>query len=307
MPSSSRRRGSNGGRSRGSSQHQHGALQKPEPTCCQNCCQECIPCQPWFAVEEPSSRKKLDVAASFGPSTGMAFVSKLLTCGYIVATQVMAWMASPYLYFYYAYYTSWALLFATIYALLSIGNTMCEVPQPLDGRVGGRAKFTWIMFNLAIFAQGLATLVYWSMVHDYSEMPIYLDVATHGIVFVVVAIDGFVISRIPLRWMHLWLSWTVLGIYLIWSYVHEALQIGNPNENDNDPATNDDAIYASLSWKDEDVPQTTVLALALWLVVSPVLFCLLRAVSVWNGNCCGNSDRRRYLTDDVEHGYRRVK
>ena len=271
-------------------------------------CRECLPCQPWFSVEEPSTERKLDVPATFGPVTALSFLGKVCTCGYIVLTQVMAWEASPYLYFYYAYYTSWSLFFATLYAVFSFLNSMCQIPQPVDGRVQGRGKITWIVFNLAVFGQGLSTLVYWALVHDYGRQVEYLEVATHGLVFAVVCIDGFVISRIPLRWMHIWLGWTVLGCFLLWTIVHEALGIGNPNEQDNDPETNDDAIYSSLSWNEENARQSAVLAGIMLLVVTPALFCILRSLSVWNacGCCCGgqDTDRRRYIPDP-EKGYLR--
>ena len=83
----------------------------------------------------------------------------------------------------------------------------------------------------------------------------YQDIAVHGIVFVVVSVEGFRMNRIPLRWMHLWLCWALTLAYIIWSIIHGplVLDLGNPNEEDNDPNTNVDAIYADLSWADDDI------------------------------------------------------
>ena len=285
------------------------------PTCFQTYFAECFPCQAWFAVEEPSTLKKLDVAATFGPVGFLPIVQKLNTCGYILVTQVQAWLASPNLAFYYAYFTSWAMGLASLYSLLSISNSICALSQPDNGRVQGRGKFTWIVFNLAVFAQSLATVIYWTLVHDYDEDEIdYLSVATHGLVFLGVCIDGFVFSRIPLRWMHLWLNWILTAIYLGWTIVHNLLEIGNPNENDNDEETNDDAIYSRLSWREDDREGSATLSGLVLLLVTPVLFGLLRTISVYNPCCCcmdsdgkGGHDRRRYLEADIEQGYRRVK
>ncbi|KAL7559149.1 hypothetical protein ACA910_010228 [Epithemia clementina (nom. ined.)] len=298
-----------------------GTLKKPanddddNTSCCGSFYSEIWPFQPWFAVEEPSTQRMLDVSATFGPVTSLAFLAKFVTCGYVVATQYMAWTASRYPLFFYAYYTSWSLLFATIYSAFSFMNCMYEVAQPEDGIVRGRAQYTWVVFNLAVFSQFLATVaafVNWIVVLDAEERPDYLTLATHGFVFLVICVDGFLIGRIPLRWMHIWLSWALMGLFLIWSILHESLGIGNPNDNDKNPETNDDAIYSSLAWNDENGIRKSFIASVLLFLASPILFGILRAISVgqltpycWFDYL--SDDRRRYLEPDVELGYRRVK
>ena len=244
-------------------------------------------CQPWFNCDVSSKGRTLDIPASFGPSTACDRVVKCLACGYILSTQILAWISSDELQFYYAYFTSIALLFAVIYSIASLGNSFFPPTQPETPHVQLFIKFTWIMFILAVFSQALATLIYWLLVHDWNDTVEYLDIAVHGIVFVVVSVEGFRINRIPLRWMHLWLCWALTLAYIIWSIIHGplVLDLGNPNEEDNDPNTNDDAIYADLSWADDDIVvsdvrlQAWMITLLPFLILGVLFFCILPGFS----------------------------
>jgi hypothetical protein len=71
------------------------------------------------------------------------------------------------------------------------------------------------------------------------------------------------------------------------------LDVGNPNESDNDPDTNDDIIYPAVDWED-DLVGTLVLILIVSLVAGPLVQLFLFVVSLYSPTCRVS---RRYLAD----------
>ena len=305
--------------------------------CIRNCCVELDPFQSWFGVEEFSPKRTLDVPASFTPTGIWVILAKLVCLGYIISTQVLNVVETKQssLWFYAAYYTHWALAFACLYGMVSVLNSLFPVAQ-LTGttRVPLRIRLTWLLFATVLQAQFITTIVYWTLVFD-GGTPDYMEIAPHGPVFLAVLIDGCHINRIPLRWMHLWLGEITIILFAIWSIIHGPLvldlgkyivrammnihckrsilisfvlslfvysSLGNPNQSsdDGDPDDNDDAIYASLSWKQDDIFYTVIMLVVILGVVDPVLFSILRAYSrSWLLPCCGG-DRRRYVDHEEE-------
>ena len=91
----------------------------------------------------------------------------------------------------------------------------------------------------------------------------------HGISWIIIGIDGILISRIPLRMKQLAIC------YLVWSVLHSVLNVGNPwytNKGENDP------IYSVVDWKDE-TGFAIGLSLGLLFVGVPIAFLLCRAIS----------------------------
>jgi hypothetical protein len=67
--------------------------------------------------------------------------------------------------------------------------------------------------------------------------------------------------------------------YLIWTGFHAASDIGNPATSDNDPATDDDAIYSSLNWNQRP-KGSAILAVILLCVGVPIMFLVLWSISI---------------------------
>lgn len=216
---------------------------------------ETKPYQPWFLAKEPSTQRLLDIPESFCRRTPLVLVTKFVACAYIVSTQVLAVLATEDIAFFWAYLTTVIGSFSCIYSVISVCNSIIPVSQPDGECVQVRIKFMWIMFVLSVFGQAFITLLFWSLEYEWGHPVEYLDIARHGIVFVVVFLEGFVVNRIPLRWMHIWLCWALTLAYITWSVLHGPLvfDMGNPLRNDNDPSTNDDALYPALSWDDDDI------------------------------------------------------
>lgn len=281
--------------------------------CGKRLCSEINPCQSWFHVKDPLNGRVLDIPESFAPASFRAFLWKLLYFGACVGTLVYGEIAATP-YFYFAYLTHWGVLWCCLYAVTTVFNTIMasRTPQPAaDQAVGVRIRLTWALFVLAAHTSAVATVLYWPLIFDPQTTHItYLTFGPHGVLLLLTLFDGFYINRIPLRWMFwfgLCLPFDVA--FLAWTVIHDLLHIGNPDDNDNNPTTNDDAIYPGvLQWSTEWKKSLTWSVIAM-LVVGPVLFALLWSLSLG----CFCKDTRKYVdsvdptderptVDDVEEG-----
>ena len=92
---------------------------------------------------------------------------------------------------------------------------------------------------------------------------------------VLIMIDGFLLSRLPLRMKQFIFSEIFAFLYQLWSVIHAFSGIGNPWRAEDD---DDDALYDSLAWKNNTV-FAVVMSVAVLLVFNPIIFLLCRAVS----------------------------
>jgi hypothetical protein len=264
-------------------------------------------CQPWFNTTERVNQRELDIVASFAPCSIVAGLWKCFFCGFCVFTLVYKFVDDrPYAELTMAYFTNWANLASSLYSITSVwnsaiyrvGSTTCA-PQPAtllaDTRTtpGFCIRLEWVLFELAAHLGAMASLFVWSLLFD-PDIHIrfrFLDITTHGGLFVLVLIDGFLVNRIPLRWMHYFgVILPIEMLYSLWTYIHYAADIGNPWVNDT--AGNDDAIYTVEIWWDDDWELTLAYNVVLVFVLGPLVFGLLWCIS--NGNLVCR-DRRHYL------------
>ena len=97
----------------------------------------------------------------------------------------------------------------------------------------------------------------------------------HGISWIIIGIDGILISRIPIRMKQLLFNEIFAICYLVWSVLQSVLNVGNPwynNKGENDP------IYSVVDWKDE-TGFAIGLSVGLLFVGVPIAFLLCRAIS----------------------------
>lgn len=176
-------------------------------------------------------------------------------------------------------------------------ENIVQPPQAVHGPIA----VMWILFSVAAHSQFIVTVLYWILVFDYNESPSFLlDFVPHGGILLLVWIDGLVINRIPVRWMHWW--GTVLPfemLWVAWSILQSVVfDIGNPNENDGDG--NDDAIYESLDWND-DAWGAALLTVIVLFAVGPAVYWVLWMCSWYKlPICCFcKSYDRRYVNTAV--------
>ena len=248
-------------------------------------------CTPSFRnVDGHSIDRVIDIPASFSPMGVITQLAKTVTMGTGIFT--LYWgLGRDLRVFWLAYLTHWALTFAILYLLLSFLNSFISVtqPPPLQTQVGFRVKLTWILFTIACNLQIVVTVAYWFVIYDGTTMSSY-SILSHGVVAVMVLIDGFIINTIPVRLRH-WIEFVFpIGLlYLIWSFVHYKLSIGNPDYYDEDPDTNDDLIYGVLNWGEEPQPtQALIVSAMILFVLSPLSQILMWFISNF---------RRRYVKD----------
>ena len=125
------------------------------------------------------------------------------------------------------------------------------------------------LFAIALPVEIMITILFWVLEFD-GEVK-YISVMVHGGGMALIVIDGFLLSRIPLRMKQFLLFQTFTILYLIWNVVHAYSGIGNPY-NDGE-SQDDDAIYASLAWKNNTMG-AAILSAGIVCVANPVLFLL---------------------------------
>ena len=170
--------------------------------------------------------------------------------------------------------------------LLSSKTTQTE-------RVSWRIYITWILFIIGIHTTSVATLLYWPLIYDPETTVIYFStIMGHGGLFVLLLIDGLFVNRIPVRiyhWFVLILPFDIL--YIIWSLIHDfATNTGNPDNNDNDPSTNDDAIYQGVLEWNSNWQKALIWSIVCIFGLGIVMFLIIWTIG--NNLCCG--DRLRY-------------
>uniref|UniRef100_A0A7S3LIE5 Glycerophosphocholine acyltransferase 1 n=1 Tax=Amphora coffeiformis TaxID=265554 RepID=A0A7S3LIE5_9STRA len=260
-----------------------------------NCCtffkSELNPCQEYYSSTDANG-KKLDIEESFGPSSIYAILAKVAFAGFSIFTWISMFVDSDHKDFFLAYLTLWALSFQMVYHVFSVWNSLAPPPG-----INRRVKIHWFLFNLVAHMDIIVAILWWYTVYDPDESLTFNNVSPHSATAAVILMDGLLVNRIPIRIHHWWRAVLPIDIaYPVWTILHSVLDVGNPNESDNDPETNDDAIYTAVDWKD-DVSGTAIFIVIVVVVVGPVVQCLIFVLSLYSP-CCRVS--RRYLDKGVE-------
>jgi len=204
----------------------------------------------------------------------------------------------------------WGVCFVNIYFYFSLLNTVlaARTPQP-PHTVGWRIRFTWFFGALGTHFTFVATCLYWFLIWKPENGVTFVRVSEHGGLLLLVLIDAMIVNRVPYRMQHYFGLLAVEVLYIIWTVIHGfATDIGNPNRSDNDPETNDDAIYANVLEWENDWQKALLYSCMTVFVLGPILYTIMWSLS--NGVC---KDRRKYVdsvderdhrptVDDVEEG-----
>jgi hypothetical protein len=247
-------------------------------------------CQPTFRALD--GEKTIDVPATFSPRHVWTLGLKVVNLATTLYTIYLG-LGKDLRAFYFAYLTHWTLVFSTIYFVMSLLNSILPISAPPPGQtiVSRRAKLTWAFFEIAANLGVVVTVSFWLLLFD-GEMEVR-SVLGHGVVALLVVVDGLVLNTIPIRLRH-WFE-IVLPVtfaYILWTVLQSGLvfDIGNPDNMDEDVETNDDLIYNVLDWEG-DPGQTAVTALLIAFGLSPISH-----VFLWLLSGC----RRRYVQDDAD-------
>ena len=144
----------------------------------------------------------------------------------------------------------------------------------------------WVLYSIAAPASFLVVVLYWSVEYDGFEgvgLKDYLDIMKHGIAGFLVVLDGAVATALPVRLRHIGFFQVYCALYIVWSYVHSMLDIGNGTFRG-------EALYNVLNWNRS--PAIAILLCAVVLLVGcPVAYFLVWALSLVSG--CSLSGSRR--------------
>ena len=224
---------------------------------------------PLFSLTE-SNGKIIDVQESFIPQplwlTGLfrAF-SALFSFMIILYSVIISW-ADGWLWF--GYLTHWCailtILYQSIMFLCCINPSLLLQPEPKE-EPAFLLRFVWLIYSVATTLEITITLLYWELDHQSDEPIEFANVALHGIFGIVLAIDGGIIAKVPVRIKHLFFVELVSILYLIWSLIHTFVFDGKP-------------LYNALNWRDNTVFAASATVISMVFVV-PFFFMIVWMLS----------------------------
>jgi hypothetical protein len=238
-----------------------------------------------FSTLDPGTDQIIYIPSSFGPAgllvllwksgVGMWILSCLILGITDQANQGHVWM-------YFVFLTNWSVMASLLYISCSFFNSAVTTPrQPAADDEHESCSpsrwicFTWILFEIAAHTDIAVTLLYWSSIREPGKTIVYAECMPHGIVVMLVLIDGLVVNRIPVRVSHLWqfVVWFDL-FYMIFTAIYEFSGMGTG------------LLYPTAQWKD-DFTGTLVRDLLALIILCPILYVFLYTLSVlsWRRYC----------------------
>jgi len=231
----------------------------------------------FFSVLEPNGQY-IDVKASFAPESPCFFTL-------LFRLIFFAWTAGSILggaiedddIYHFAYLTHVTAILSAVYQLSAIlvcaHRHIVAQPSPDNPIPSFWVRLMWSLYSIVAPSEVVVTLLYWNYVYDYDTMSMnYWDVFPHGVIAVLLLIDGFFIGRIPFRLKHMGLFLSYAGLYLIWTTIFEIADIGGVT------------LYDALDWKDH--PQRAGITASLILLgVCPAVF-----ITFWVFSLCTRRD-----------------
>lgn len=228
---------------------------------------------PMFGVTDTNG-KTINIKLTFSPEPKIAWViCKLAFLGlHIYAIVHSISIQEPEAGIWFAFLTHWGTIVCSFYFVSSF---LSLVKFPTGGNGDGEgvasipnsAKICWGLFTTSINIELFITVLYWVLEYK-GGTPRFRTVYEHGIQIAVVCFDGLIIHGFPIRFKQIAWVYSVLIAFLLWTIIHAQTNIGNPSSNDNDPETDDDALYDSLSWNQRPAG-ATILAASLIFVGVP--------------------------------------
>lgn len=232
-------------------------------------------------VSDNNSTPRLNIVRTFSPRPHIAYIiAKLFILAWTIAILHLSITTATYQFFWMAYLTHWGVLFSTAYALMSAFSAIYLALRPpvdagvLKGGIGFMIKTTWVLFATAAPAEVIIAILFWVL--EFDGTLTYKTFMTHGGLMILVLIDGFVLSRIPIRMKQLIFIEVLAILFILWTVIHAYSGIGNPYKDDG--SRDDDALYESLRWK-TNTSGTAILSVLVVFVLSPLVFLLCRALS----------------------------
>jgi hypothetical protein len=236
-------------------------------------------------VAEAVHRRHIDIVRTFSPRPRLVYITlKIFLAAWILAILTMSIDRVTYPNFWLAYLTHWGY---TITAMYGVMSPICAIylalrppstnPDTLtccgagcggDGVAGCLIKTTWALLAIVVPAEVMITILFWVLEYESGDSVSYVTVMVHGGTMVLLLIDGFVLSRIPLRLKQFIFFESFSFLYLLWNVIHAYSGIGNPYDG---VSQDDDAIYSSLDWNTTPT-KAIVMSVLVLLVANPIIY-----------------------------------
>ncbi|CAB9518004.1 expressed unknown protein [Seminavis robusta] len=235
--------------------------------------------------------------ATFAPAGRWTMLGKTIITVWSASSLVDGILAAEPKLFYLAYLTHWSLMVTILYMTLSWmltfrATVLAKAEEATATDVTMLHKIVWCLFTVAAPAEIVVAIGYWGLEWDGSAAGFYYrNFMVHGVVLGLLLLDGLLLNKIPLRIRHIGLILGYLFLYLIWTFIHAYLGIGNPQTPEDD-----DTIYTALQWR-QDPLSTAVVAGQFLLLLAPIAFCTVYGLSLYSFPCGCNGQSRRYLSN----------
>ena len=132
---------------------------------------ELNPCQNWYLVQDPPfTNRTLDIAASFAPRGLLPMMSKSTSICTVVAILVWSMITEDHRAFFFAYLSTWNLVFSLIYFYCSLHNSFHGVMQPFS-RTSGFVRLCWFFFVVAAHAGVMEAILFWATEYEKNYTP----------------------------------------------------------------------------------------------------------------------------------------
>ncbi len=189
------------------------------------------------------------------------------------------YMERPDRSFWVWHLTHWTTTVSTAYLIASFISFVVPIDSDTT-ELRSYLKAAWGLFVVSANLQLFVFILFWILVYESGSEIQYKTIYEHGALFFIVVFDGFLIHRFSVRFKQIALVYCVQLPYLAFTGIHAVSGVGNPTTSDNDPETDDDAVYSSLNWNQR--PQgSAILATFLIFVLVPILYLLIWSVSIF--------------------------
>lgn len=185
-------------------------------------------------------------------------------------------------YMFFGYLTNQGLIISILYQFTACIVTIYP-KSPVtaggdcqDEEASTFGKIMWCLYSVSVPLELTVTLSFWFLVYPTIDSKIkYRMIFNHGVLAVLLLIDGNFISRIPVRIKQIVFPITYGIFYEVWTIIHAFTNLGNGNKEG-------ELLYDVIDWKRYPW-KTAIYLVAISLIVLPFFFFLVWLLSLMNG------------------------
>ncbi len=134
----------------------------------------------------------------------------------------------------------------------------------------GIVKVIWAISVVAINVALLSVVLYWMLDYYNLQTPEWIQ---YWFLVLYTTLDVLGVNRIPIRLKQILFVILFELLYFLWLIIHAVADIGTPF-SDEDPTTDDDAIYSAINWNKRPGIAALVM-IGILLLLTPLLFSFL--------------------------------